>query len=203
MQLVYRPHSPIIPQMSLFFGCTESSLLCAGFFSSCGEQGLLSRRSAQTSHCDGVSYCRAWSQSVDSVVVGYRLSCACGISWTRAWTCVSCIGRRILNHWTTRAVPPQMSLLRLFFSQDPIKDLAVTLPYETLWKNYSAKPSQPTRQLKIIMYLKFFIDLISDLQKSFKNSTKNSQLSSPQMLYYICLILLSVSIIYHSLYFSP
>ena len=26
-------------------------------------------------------------------------------SWTRVRTCVSCIGRRILNHWSTREVP--------------------------------------------------------------------------------------------------
>ena len=25
-----------------------------------------------------------------------------GSSWTRDWTCVSCIGRQILNHWATR-----------------------------------------------------------------------------------------------------
>ena len=28
-----------------------------------------------------------------------------GSSQTRAWTCVPCIGRRILNHWATREVP--------------------------------------------------------------------------------------------------
>ena len=29
-----------------------------------------------------------------------------GSSWTRAQTCVPCIGRQILNHCTTREVPP-------------------------------------------------------------------------------------------------
>ena len=33
-----------------------------------------------------------------------------GSSWTRARTHVPCIGRRILNHYTTREVPPYISL---------------------------------------------------------------------------------------------
>ena len=28
-----------------------------------------------------------------------------GSSWPRDWTCVACVGRWILNHWTTTAVP--------------------------------------------------------------------------------------------------
>ena len=28
---------------------------------------------------------------------------------TRDQTCVTCIGRQILNHWTTREVPPPLS----------------------------------------------------------------------------------------------
>ena len=28
-----------------------------------------------------------------------------GSSWTRDWTCVPCVGRQILNQWTTREVP--------------------------------------------------------------------------------------------------
>ena len=30
-----------------------------------------------------------------------------GSSWTKNWTCVPCIGRWILNHCTTREVPPE------------------------------------------------------------------------------------------------
>ena len=37
-----------------FFGCAECSSLCR-FFSSCGEQGLLSSGGAQASHCSGFS----------------------------------------------------------------------------------------------------------------------------------------------------
>ena len=32
--------------------------------------------------------------------------CNVGSSRTRDWTCVPCIGRQILNHWTPRKVPP-------------------------------------------------------------------------------------------------
>ena len=44
------------------------------------------------------------------VIAAHRLSCpaTCGISVphpTRNQTCVPCIGRWILNHWTTREVP--------------------------------------------------------------------------------------------------
>ena len=38
------------------FGCAESLLLPAGFFSSCNEQGLLSGCSAQASPCGGFSH---------------------------------------------------------------------------------------------------------------------------------------------------
>ena len=38
-----------------------------------------------------------------------HLATLCGFqdlrSLTRGWTCVSCIGRQILNHWTTRIAP--------------------------------------------------------------------------------------------------
>ena len=45
-----------------------------------------------------------------STVSGFSCPVACGPLpwsnlWTRDWTCVSCIGRQILNHWTTREVP--------------------------------------------------------------------------------------------------
>ena len=41
-----------------------------------------------------------------SVLVVHKLSCPhhVGSSSTRNWTCVPCIGRRVLNYWTTRKV---------------------------------------------------------------------------------------------------
>ena len=61
--------------------CTGSSLLCK-FFSSRGEQGLLSSHGTRTSHCGSFSCCgaRALGQ-VGSVVVAHGLHCprACGI----------------------------------------------------------------------------------------------------------------------------
>ena len=44
---------------------------------------------------------------MDSVAVVHGLSCPQHVdsSQTRDRTCVLCIGRQILNHWTTREVP--------------------------------------------------------------------------------------------------
>ena len=98
-----------------------------GLFSSCGDRGLLSSCSAHASHCGGFPRCRAWALGA-----GVSVASVCGLSscsmwapecvisscgalglaalhhvessWTSDWTCVSCIGRRILNHWTTREV---------------------------------------------------------------------------------------------------
>ena len=45
-----------------------------------------------------------------SGVVAHGLSCpmACRSSWAKDQSCVPCIGRRILNHWTTREVLGQI-----------------------------------------------------------------------------------------------
>ena len=45
--------------------------------------------------------------STGSIVVAHGLGCslACGISQTRDQTCVSCIGRQVVNHWTTKEIP--------------------------------------------------------------------------------------------------
>ena len=76
--------------------CRVFSLHCTGFspavvcrLSSCGLQAL---------------------EHAGSVVAAHGLSCpACGMwdlsSLTRDRTCVPCLGRQILNHWTSREVP--------------------------------------------------------------------------------------------------
>ena len=96
-------------------------------FSSCSEQELLSSWGAKASHCGGFSCCRAGTLGqADSVVVECMLSsCSSwapklrlnsyntglvaprlvGFPWTRDRTLISCIGRWLLNHWTTREVP--------------------------------------------------------------------------------------------------
>ena len=57
------------------FGCARSSLV-QRVFSSCGEWGVLSTCSAQSSHCGDVSCFRAQALGTwASVTVGYRLSC--------------------------------------------------------------------------------------------------------------------------------
>ena len=73
--------------------CAESLLLWAGF---------LELRWARTSHCGGFS-CGGFKCAGSGVVVqGFSCSVACGIFLDRNRTRVPCIGRWILNHWTTR-----------------------------------------------------------------------------------------------------
>ena len=79
-----------------------SSLLLLGF--RCNKWGLISSCGMQASHCGGFSCCRTLAGCAGSVVVAHGLSCpmACGVFWTRDRACVPCIGRWILNHWTTK-----------------------------------------------------------------------------------------------------
>ena len=98
-----------------FFFPFAGSLLLLGFFSSFGEQGLLSSCSMGASHCGVFSCCRAqalgslgcsncdsWAPENRLNNCIYRLSCplARGIflDWDR--TCAFCVGRRILYHHT-------------------------------------------------------------------------------------------------------
>ena len=88
----------------------------------------------RVSHCSGFSCCRAWA-------LGHAGFSSCG-SWapapehrlsscwhmglvalqhvessqTRNQTCVSCIGRQTLNHWTTREVPSTEALISVTVS---------------------------------------------------------------------------------------
>ena len=64
-----------------------------------------------------LAVCRLWGTQA-SVVMVHGLSCftAVGSSWSRNWTCGPCIGRQILNHWTTRkSQPPVFSLKFLMY----------------------------------------------------------------------------------------
>ena len=82
------------------FGCA-GSLLLPGFFSSWGEQRLLSGCGAWISHCSGVSCCWAWALGcMDSVVVAHRLSCsaACGILLDQG-------SNLCLLHWQADSLP--------------------------------------------------------------------------------------------------
>ena len=90
---------------SVNFDCTGSSLLCEGFLHLL-RTGLLfiavwglSLRWLLLLQSTGS---RMWA----SVFVAPGLSCskACKIFPDRDQTCVPCIGRQILNHWTTREV---------------------------------------------------------------------------------------------------
>ena len=88
---------------------------CEQAFCSCGKRLLWSFK-ARASHCVGFSYREAQARGGQmSVAVVWGLSC-CGLtslvalwrvesSWTRDWTCIPCIGKRVLNCWTPREVP--------------------------------------------------------------------------------------------------
>ena len=91
---------------------------CPQAFFSCGEQGNYFLV-VQASHCSGFSCCGAQAlEHQASVVVALGLYAQTrklwhmGLvapqhmesSWTRDRTCISCTGRLILNHWTTREV---------------------------------------------------------------------------------------------------
>ena len=57
------------------------------------------------SHCGGFSRCGAWALGAQGSVVrlvGLTALLQVGSSWSGDWTCVPCIGRQILNPWTTR-----------------------------------------------------------------------------------------------------
>ena len=95
-----------IEKIFIYFGCAGSSLL-HGLFSSCSEQGLLSGCSVWVSHCGGFSCCSTWALGGRAQWLGHMGLVAqqyVGSSGTRNQTCVPCVGRRILNQWTTEEV---------------------------------------------------------------------------------------------------
>ena len=98
-------------------------------FSSLGEQGLLSNSGVRASHCCDFSFCGAWA-------LEYKLS-SCGVQalvapqhvespQIRNQTHVPCIGRQILNHWTTREgfIITRKNLLLLTASKVNTRDLS-------------------------------------------------------------------------------
>ena len=87
---------------------------CEQAFSRCVEWGPLLVCSVWAASYSVFSYCGAQASvvlqpsSVCSVVAAHGLSCPETVesSWTRDGTCVPCIGRQILNHWTTTVLSP-------------------------------------------------------------------------------------------------
>ena len=75
-------------------------------FSSCHEWGLLYSCSAWASHCGGFFCCRAQTLGpVDLVTVAHGTKMAWGLFLDQGSNPCPCIGRQIVNHWTTREVP--------------------------------------------------------------------------------------------------
>ena len=77
-----------------------------GLSSSCGKQGLLFFAVWGLLIVVASLVAKHGLYSMDSVAVVHGLSCPQHVdsSQTRDRTCVLCIGRQILNHWTTREV---------------------------------------------------------------------------------------------------
>ena len=94
-------------------------------FSSCGQQGPLSSRGAQASHCDGFSCCESQPLEHRLSNSGARVYLPWGM-WDlpglRDRTCVSYIGRQILYHWATREAP-----LVSFFNTPRLSSVTLTL----------------------------------------------------------------------------
>ena len=84
--------------LQLQWAAAYSSSWCAGFWS----QRLLLLQSTGP-RCLVSSSCSTQSPKLwcTLLVAPWHV----GSSWTREWTLVSCIGRWILHHWTTREVP--------------------------------------------------------------------------------------------------
>ena len=109
-----------MPFKNIFILLTVLDLhCCAGAFSSCAEQGLLSSCRVQASCCSGLSchrphYC-TWAGSLwllgsrtqaqklwhTGLVPPQRMES----SWSKEQTSVPCIGRQTLHHWITREAP--------------------------------------------------------------------------------------------------
>ena len=78
---------------------------CSQTFSSCSEQGLLSRCCVWASRYGGFSCCGAQAiECKGPVFVEHRLNQHVASSRMRDWTRVPCTGRWILNYWSTREV---------------------------------------------------------------------------------------------------
>ena len=96
------PHGWLNPP---FFSVARGLRFCVPALSSCSELELLSSCGAQPSHCGGLSH-GGGSRVLAQQLWRSGFSCPRHVrrSWTRDRTCVPCISRRILIHWTTEEV---------------------------------------------------------------------------------------------------
>ena len=117
--LVWHPNGFLLPLIDprpvknvYLFWAVLGLCCCAGAFSSCGEQRLLCSCGALDSHCSGFSCFSLWvlkhkfsSWHSDLVALKHVESFQ-----VRDQTCVPCIGRCLLNHWTAGEVPARAPL---------------------------------------------------------------------------------------------
>ena len=91
---------------AFIFGRAGSSF-CTRAFSSCGTQashcGDFSCEAQALGH-QGFGRCGSWALETSSTVARMGLAAPqhMGSSQLRDWTCVSCLGRRILIHWAAK-----------------------------------------------------------------------------------------------------
>ena len=109
-----------LPYLFVYLQLCWSLLQLVGFFSSCGEAGLLQLLCRDSlwwfllllstdSRTQGLQQFSLWALEFGLSRSGAGAQLPLGMwnlsSRTRDQTHVPCIGSRILNHWTTRAVP--------------------------------------------------------------------------------------------------
>ena len=82
----------------IYFLATLGLLTLLLGYSSCSKQGLLSSWGTWASHCSGFSGCGTQALECVSLAAPHHV----GSSRAGDRTRVPCIGRRILNQWTTR-----------------------------------------------------------------------------------------------------
>ena len=112
-----------VPAGSLLL-CELSLVLAAGGYFCCGVQAY---------PCGGFSCCGAWTLGTGALgFAAHRLEARAIVLWLwctgsaalrhvgACWTSVSCIGRRILNHWTTRNVLITSVSLHIIISDIPV-----------------------------------------------------------------------------------
>ena len=91
----------------IYFWSCRSLLLCAGLFSLVVANGATLCNGAWASHCSGSSCCRAQGLECGFSSCGMQASFApwhVGSSQSKDRIHVSCIGRQIPNHKTTREI---------------------------------------------------------------------------------------------------
>ena len=150
-------HSFFLFCFNLFFGCAGSSLLHPGFLQ-LQWVGAALHCGGQASHRGGFSCCGAQALGCwASVAVAHGLVAPrhVGSSWIRDRTCALCIGRQMLNHWTTREALFHSLLLLIFYCSflSGMPSSSNNFPF----RDWSPGPQQKPKRKRKICFSEFTI----------------------------------------------